>query len=95
MLQGETSASEESAWAAVSCLVEGRPDHYDALWRRASRRYRWLTTGLLAASRRPRVRAAIVPAAARVPLVFRTTVNLLGAGAGSKAMSRRAAAQID
>jgi flavin-dependent dehydrogenase len=68
----------ESAAAAVSCLVEGRPDRYDAAWRRVSRRYRWLTTGLLAASRRPRVRAVIVPAAAHVPGVFRATVNLLG-----------------
>jgi flavin-dependent dehydrogenase len=74
------------AQAAVSCIVAGRPDAYDAAWRRASRRYRWLTTALLTASGRPGVRRRIVPAAAALPGVFAAAVQVLG---GEEAAARR------
>lgn len=66
-----------AARAAVGCLLAGRPGDYDAAWRRASRRYRTLTTAVLAASQRPALRAALVPAAARVPAVFGRVVDAL------------------
>ncbi len=62
----------------VRCLVDGRPDDYDAAWRRTTRRYRILTGGLLQAARRPALRRTIVPAAARLPRVFRAVVDQLG-----------------
>ena len=61
----------------VRCLVENRPQDYEAAWRRASRQYRALTVGLLWASRRPLLRRALVPAAARLPAVFGAVVNRL------------------
>ncbi|WP_426562621.1 NAD(P)/FAD-dependent oxidoreductase [Angustibacter sp. McL0619] len=77
-LTGEGIAvSFAAARAAVSCLVAGRPDDYARAWRAASRRYRWITGTLLAASRRPVLRSAIVPAARALPPVFRSAVNQL------------------
>jgi flavin-dependent dehydrogenase len=66
-----------TAAAAVAALVEGRPQTYDARWRAATRRYRWITLSLLAAANRPMVRAAIVPSAVRAPQVFSRLVNAL------------------
>ena len=62
----------------VGCVVRDRPDEYDRQWRRLTRRYRMLTAGLVAASARPPLRAAIVPAAEALPAVFARLVNLLG-----------------
>lgn len=62
----------------VRCLVEGRPDDYEAAWRRTTRRYRILTGGLVRAARSPSLRRAIVPAADRFPAVFRSIVDQLG-----------------
>jgi flavin-dependent dehydrogenase len=66
-----------TAAAAVQSLLEGRPEAYDARWRAATRRYRWITLSLLAAANRPTVRRAIVPAATRLPWVFSQLVNAL------------------
>ena len=63
---------------AVRCLVAGRPQDYEAGWRRATRRYRLLTGGLLAVTRLPPVRRAVVPVAARLPWAFRGIVDQLG-----------------
>jgi flavin-dependent dehydrogenase len=62
----------------VSCLVENRPQDYEAAWWRASRRYRWLTGGLLAVTGRPLLRRAVVPAAQRLPWLFTRIVDQLG-----------------
>ncbi len=62
----------------VRCLVAGRPDDYEAAWRRTTRRYRILTGGLVWAAHRPTLRRAIVPAAQRLPAVFRGIVDQLG-----------------
>ena len=69
------------AWASaaelVRCVAADRPAEYERRWRRASRRYRVLTGGLLWARNRPLVARAIVPAAARLPRTFATLVNQL------------------
>jgi flavin-dependent dehydrogenase len=61
----------------VDSVRRDRPDEYERRWRQVSRRYRWLTSGLLWARRRPGVARAIVPAAARLPGLFETTVHQL------------------
>jgi flavin-dependent dehydrogenase len=66
-----------AAQLLVGCVVADRPQDYDRRWRRMSRRYRLLTTGVLQASQTPAVRTRIVPAAAQFPSVFRHVVNLL------------------
>lgn len=69
------------AWASaaelVACVAADRPAEYERRWRRASRRYRLLTGGLLWARNRPLLSRAIVPAAARLPRAFGTVVNQL------------------
>ena len=62
----------------VRCLAADRPQDYERAWRRATRRYRVLTGGLLAAAQRPALRRTIVPAAAALPGVFRGIVDRLG-----------------
>ena len=61
----------------VGCVLADDPEDYDRQWRRMSRRYRLLTAGLLHASGVAPVRAAIVPAAAAMPRVFRGIVSQL------------------
>ncbi|WP_345726434.1 NAD(P)/FAD-dependent oxidoreductase [Cryptosporangium minutisporangium] len=69
------------AWASaaelVACVAADRPAEYERRWRRASRRYRVLTGGLLWARNRPLLARAIVPAATRLPRTFATVVNEL------------------
>ncbi len=64
--------------AAVGCLLAGRPEAYEQAWWRITRRYRWLTGTLLATSRRPALRRAVVPAASALPGAFTGIVNALG-----------------
>jgi len=66
------------AAAAVACITRGRPTDYEGEWRRVSRRYRYITRGVLAAAGRPWLRPAVVPAAAALPGVFGTLVRALG-----------------
>jgi flavin-dependent dehydrogenase len=63
------------AEALVECLARGRPDDWEAEWRRLTRSYRRLTSGLLAVRRRPRLARGIVPAAAWFPGVFAAAVD--------------------
>ena len=66
-----------SARAAVAAIAAGTPTAYESSWRAATRRYRWLTEGLLW-SRQHRVTAPlIVPVAQRVPRLMGTLVNQL------------------
>jgi flavin-dependent dehydrogenase len=77
-LTGEgVSVSLAAARALVECLAAGRPQDYEAQWRRLSRRYRLITEALLGAARHPALRRAIVPAAARLPRVFAAAVDQL------------------
>jgi hypothetical protein len=59
-------------------LVEERPEAYERAWWRLTRRYRWLTGGLVGATRRPLLRRCVVPAAQRAPWVFEGIVAQLG-----------------
>ena len=68
------------AFAAAQLLVDSvladRPQDYERRWRRATRRYRLLTAGMLGVGTSP-LRALVVPAAAGFPRVFSSAVNLL------------------
>ncbi|MBE3013230.1 NAD(P)/FAD-dependent oxidoreductase [Microbispora sp. NEAU-D428] len=66
-----------SARALVGCLREGRPEEYEAAWRRLSRRSRLLTSALVRARRHPPAARMIVPAARRLPAVFGAAVRSL------------------
>lgn len=77
-LTGEgLSLSLLSARALVGCLRAGRPEEYEAAWRRLSRRSRLLTAALLEARRHPPAARLIVPAARRLPVLFRAAVRTL------------------
>ena len=65
------------AHAAVRAVVAGRPQDYEAAWRRICRRHDLLTAGLLTATRAPMVRRHVVGAAARLPRVFDAAVHQL------------------
>jgi flavin-dependent dehydrogenase len=66
-----------TAQAAVTCVLEGRPDRYEARWQDATRRYRTLTRAVLFAAQHDRVRRAVVPAAVALPPAFRAVVRAL------------------
>jgi flavin-dependent dehydrogenase len=61
----------------VSCLAAGNPAGYEAAWRRASRRTRLLTSGLLWARQHTPLERIVVPLASRIPPLFTATVNAL------------------
>lgn len=65
------------ARALVARLVADDASGYERDYRALSRRYRWLTRGLLAAAGRPMLRARIVPTAARLPWLFDAAVAQL------------------
>ena len=65
------------AEAAVRAVRADRPGAYEAEWRRVTRRYRWLTAGLVAATTPRPLRTMIVPAARALPPVFGAAVNAL------------------
>ncbi|MEE4495627.1 NAD(P)/FAD-dependent oxidoreductase [Streptomyces sp. BE230] len=66
-----------TAGAAVDSLASGRPQDYPARWDRLTRRHRLLTGGLLDLAGRPATARMIVPAAHRVPALFRAAVRAL------------------
>jgi len=66
-----------SALAAADAVVAGDPGRYERAWRAVTRDYRWLTGGLVAATRSGPVRRALVPAASRLPRVFGGAVEVL------------------
>jgi flavin-dependent dehydrogenase len=61
----------------VHCVLADRPGDYPRAWRRASRSARLLTEVLVWASRRPQLRARIVPAAQHWPGLFTRAVDHL------------------
>lgn len=69
------------ARAAVGAIVAGEPERYERDWHAVTRRYRWLTGSLLAATQVPPVRRLLVPSAARLPRAFSGAVNALAAPA--------------
>jgi len=66
----------EQARVAVQSLVDDQPRAYDAEWRRVTRDFRVLTSGLVAAAGSP-LRGAIVPLAAHLPRVYGSVVERL------------------
>lgn len=77
-LTGEgISVGLASARALVDCVAADRPADYEQRWLAASRRYRWITSSLLAARSHRRTARLIVPAAARLPRVFSAGVDQL------------------
>ena len=66
----------EQARVAVAAIVAGEPQGYNAEWRRVTRDFRTLTSGLVTAARSP-ARAAIVPLAARMPALYGSIVERL------------------
>jgi flavin-dependent dehydrogenase len=78
-LTGEGLAiSFACAEAVVACLGDGRAADYEREYRTLTRRYRLITSALLAVGRRPTLRRLIVPAAERVPALFAAAVHQLG-----------------
>lgn len=64
------------ASAAVASIASGDPRRYEREWRRITRDFRLLTTGLVAWADSP-ARAALVPTAARLPRVYGAVVERL------------------
>ena len=64
------------ARAAIDCIITGEPERYEREWRRITRDFRMLTTGLVAAANSP-LRSAIVPLAARLPRLYGRIVESL------------------
>lgn len=65
------------AEAAVAAVVANDPKSYEAEWKKITRSYRWLTSGLLWASSSRAIRPMIVPAAQALPPIFRRLVDTL------------------
>lgn len=83
-LTGEGVALALGQAAAAVRAVEADDVHgYEADWRRLTRRYRWLTGGLVAATTPRPLRRAIVPAARTLPPVFGAAVNALARPVGT------------
>ncbi|MFC9330031.1 NAD(P)/FAD-dependent oxidoreductase [Kitasatospora sp. NPDC057015] len=78
-LTGEgISVALAGAAGLVDCLLAGRPQAYERVWSRSTRRYRLLTESLVRLRGRPAAAARIVPVAARWPGLFATAVRCLG-----------------
>jgi len=65
------------ARAAVAAMVDDDPGRYERDYLRVTRRYRWLTTALLTATRPAVGRRVLVPAARLLPGVFARSVDAL------------------
>jgi flavin-dependent dehydrogenase len=75
-LTGEgLSLALSGAAALVACVRADRPEAYERAWCRATRRHRALTGTLLWTRGRAALAPYIVPAAARLPLLFTGLVN--------------------
>ncbi len=66
------------AEAAVKAILQDEPESYKASWRQITRSYRLRTSGLLWASSNKTIRPLIVPAAEKLPFIFKRIVNSLG-----------------
>jgi len=66
----------EQARVAVAAIVADDPQRYDADWKRVTRDFRVLTSGLLRAAGSP-LRGAIVPAAEKAPRLYGSIVERL------------------
>ena len=67
----------DSARAAIAAIKANAPDGYPRRWRQITRRYWWLTTGLLVLRRREWLRRRIVPTLRRWPRLFAWALDTL------------------
>ncbi|WP_137295273.1 NAD(P)/FAD-dependent oxidoreductase [Nocardioides dongxiaopingii] len=82
-LTGEgVSLALGQAAAVVTAIGADDPQSYEQAWTSLTRRYRWLTGGLVAATALRPVRRAVVPAASALPSVFSLAVNALARPVG-------------
>ena len=80
-LTGEgISLGIRSATLAVDCLLSGDPNSYERKWRRATRKYTWMTLGLLFLSRPRFIRKRLVRILRLAPFLFNFSLRLLGGG---------------
>lgn len=63
--------------AAVDAIESGSLAGYDRQWARITRRYWWMTSGLLALSERPWARRRMVPVLQRAPWLFHRILGAL------------------
>lgn len=80
----------KTAKAAIACVVDERPQAYPRAWRRATRRYVWLTYGLLWLTRPRWVHRPMIGLLRRAPFVFDVAVNLL-AGSSTPSLPQKSA----
>ena len=66
-----------SASSALDAVLGGCASGYERRWHEITRNYRWLTGGLVSASRAAVVRRAVAPATSRLPQVFGRAVESL------------------
>jgi len=69
----------ESAEAAIDTILEDNASRYTRRLRQLTRRYWWLTSGLLFIRRRPLLRKRIVPTLKRWPRLFQWALDALNA----------------
>ena len=74
----------EAGQAAVQSILEGAPEAYERRWRRITRRYWWMTGGLLSVARSRLLRRALVPTLRLCPPVMSATMRLLAEGDGQE-----------
>ncbi|MEL6345503.1 MAG: NAD(P)/FAD-dependent oxidoreductase [Myxococcota bacterium] len=66
-----------SARAAVDCIRLDQPMRYEHAWQKLTRRYWWMTSGLLWLRDRPGLRRLMVPFLQRFPIAFSQIVGAL------------------
>lgn len=69
----------DTAAAAIEAVALDQPLAYEAAWRRATRRYRWLTGGLLWVARQRALRRRMVPVLRAAPWIMARAVAALAA----------------
>ena len=67
----------ETAEAAIDAIISGNVSGYTSRWRKLTRRYWWLTSGLLFIRQKPALRKRIVPTLKRWPRLFRWALDTL------------------
>ena len=67
----------DSAQAALTCILHDQPHRYHKEWKRVTRRYWWMTGGLLSLREIPILRKLMVPTLKRSPWLFGHIVSAL------------------
>lgn len=68
----------KTAEVAVQAILSGAPHKYEAAYRTATRRYYWLTRGLLTLTRPRFIHRPLIRTLRMVPPLFNTSLRLLG-----------------